>query len=58
LDPDLVAATRFQGEFDQRSLGASTENPIMGDGMTGFGGFRPNRNVVGVGFIQIGLEPS
>ena len=58
LDPDLVAAPGFQGEFDQGSLGAGFEDPIKGDGMAGLRGFRTNGHVVGVGFVQIGLKLS
>ena len=58
LDPDLVAAPGFQGEFDQGSLGAGFEDPIKGDGMAGLRGFRTNGDMMRVGFVQIGLELS
>jgi hypothetical protein len=35
LDPDLVPATGFQGEFDQGALGRLLQNAVMGDGMAG-----------------------
>ena len=43
LDPDLVAAPGFQGEFDQGSLGAGFEDPIKGDGIAGFVSRNGNR---------------
>ena len=35
LDPNLMAATGFQGEFDQGTQGPCLNNPVVGDGMPG-----------------------
>ena len=53
LDPDLVAATGFQGEFDQGSLQACFKNPVVGDGMSGLTRSGPNRDMMRIGLVQI-----
>ena len=56
LNAELMAASSFEGEFDERAVAVFLEKPVVGDGVTGKSGGRANKNLKGIGFVEIGFE--
>ena len=56
LDAELVAPTSFEGEFDKGAMTVLAEDTVVGDGVAGEGRSWANRNLKGVGLVEIGFE--
>ncbi len=56
LNAELMAASSFEGEFDERTVAVFLEKPVVGDGVAGESGGRPDKNLKRIGFVEIGLE--
>ena len=56
LDAELVAPTCFEGEFDKGAMTVLAEDAVVGDGVAGESGSWANRNLKGVGLVEIGFE--
>ena len=56
LDAELVAPTSFEGEFDKGAMTVLAEHTVVGDGVAGEGRSWANRNLKGVGLVEIGFE--
>ena len=56
LDAELMAASSFEGEFDKGAVTVLAEHTVVGDGVAGEGGCGANRNLEGVGLVEIGFE--
>lgn len=56
LDAELMAASSFEGEFDKGAMTVLAEDAVVGDGVAGEGGSGANRNLEGVGLVEIGFE--
>ena len=56
LDAELVAPTCFESEFDKGAMTVLAEDAVVGDGVAGERGSWANRNLKGVGLVEIGFE--
>ena len=56
LNAELMAASSFEGEFDEGAVAVFFEEPVVGDGVTGKSGGRANKNLKGIGLVEIGFE--
>ena len=56
LNAKLMAASSFEGEFDEGAVAVVLEKPVVGDGVTGESGGRANKNLEGIGLVEIGFE--
>jgi len=56
LNAELMAASSFEGEFNEGAVAVFLEKPVVGDGVTGESGGRANKNLKGIGLVEIGFE--
>ena len=55
LNADLMAPTCFECEFNEGAVAVFFEEPVVGDGVTGKSGGRANKNLKGIGLVEIGF---
>ena len=56
LTAELMAASSFEREFDKGAVAVFFEKPVVGDGVAGEGGGRADKNLKGIGLVEIGFE--
>ena len=56
LNAELMAATSFESEFDERAVAVFLEKPVVGDGVAGERGGGADKDLKGIGLVEIGLE--